>query len=268
MRISVEPATPEVLRGTRMQITWDGAAKPSVDVPIGHFFGHAYSGHGRWFTSKAAVLGRKPLKDSPYVDYTSAFNSLLLGVTEKEAYSRFPMPFANGATLTIENQSGKRIENLRVRLDVERLEQHPDQLGTLPCNLDRGPGGHRQDAGVRPQEGSRQGGSSEGRARQVRRRDAHRRLALRSRLLVGRRRLDDLDGRKRLAAELPRHGERGVFQQRLVPVRPQGSLGVRDASARPSHRLLLPPQRCVPVSAERSGGGGADGVWSWRKGHS
>ena len=93
MRISVEPATPEVLRGARMQINWDGAAKPSVDVPIGHFFGHAYSGHGRWFTSKAAVLGKKPLKDSPYVDYTSAYNSLLLGVTEKEAYSRFPMPF-------------------------------------------------------------------------------------------------------------------------------------------------------------------------------
>ena len=39
MRISVEPATPEVLRGTRMQITWDGTATASVDVPIGHFFG-------------------------------------------------------------------------------------------------------------------------------------------------------------------------------------------------------------------------------------
>ena len=111
MRIRVEPATPEVLRGTRMRIRWDGAASPSVDVPIGHFFGHAYSGHGRWFTSKAAVLGRKPLEDSPYVDYPSAYNSLLLGVTDREAYSRFPMPFANGAMLTIENRSGSRIEN-------------------------------------------------------------------------------------------------------------------------------------------------------------
>ena len=142
MRISTEPATPEVLRGTRMQIRWDGAAKPSVDVPIGHFFGHAYSGHGSWFTSKAAVLGRKPLKDLPYVDYTSAFNSLLLGVTETEAYCRFPMPFANGAKLTIENQSGKRIENLRVRLDVEPTRTNPDQLGTFPYNLDRISSGH------------------------------------------------------------------------------------------------------------------------------
>jgi hypothetical protein len=123
MRIRVEPATREVLRSTRIQMKWDGTAKPSVDVPIGHFFGHAYAGHGRWFTSKAAVLGRKPLKDSPYVDYNSAYNSLLLGVTETEAYSRFPMPFAKRATVTIENRSGSGIGNLRLRLDVERLEQ-------------------------------------------------------------------------------------------------------------------------------------------------
>ena len=139
MRISTEPATPEVLRGTRMQIRWDGAAKPSVDVPIGHFFGHAYSGHGRWFTSKAAVLGRKPLQDLPYVDYTSAFNSLLLGVTETEAYCRFPMPFANGAKLTIENQSGKRIESLRVRLDVEPLEQVPTNWGRFHATWTESP---------------------------------------------------------------------------------------------------------------------------------
>lgn len=139
MRIIMDPATPEVLRGTRMQIRWDGATEPSVDVPIGHFFGHAYCGHSRWFTSKAAVLGRRPLKDSPYVDYTSAFNSLLLGVTEKEAYSRFPMPFANGAKLTVENQSGKRLENLRVRLDVERLERIPANWGRFHATWSEAP---------------------------------------------------------------------------------------------------------------------------------
>ena len=139
MRISVDPATPEVLRGTRMQIKWDGTTEPSVDVPIGHFFGHAYSGHGRWFTSKAAVLGRKPLKDWPDVDYTSAYNSLLLGVTEKEAYSRFPMPFASGAKLTIENRSGGRIGNLRVRLLVERLERVPANWGRFHATWTEAP---------------------------------------------------------------------------------------------------------------------------------
>jgi hypothetical protein len=139
MRVGLDPATPEVLRGTRLLVKWDQAANPSVDVPIGHFFGHAYSGHGRWFTSKAAVLGRKPLKDSPYVDYTSAFNSLLLGVTEKEAYSCFPMPFCNGAVLTIQNGSGHRIESLRVRLDVERLERIPADGGRFHATWTEAP---------------------------------------------------------------------------------------------------------------------------------
>jgi hypothetical protein len=139
MRVGIEPATPEVLRGTTMQIRWDGAAEPSVDVPLGHFFGHAYSGHGRWFTSKAAVLGRKPLKDLPYVDYSSAFNSLLLGVTDGDAYSRFPMPFSNGATLTIANRSGNRMKSLRVRLDVERLERIPADCGRFHATWTEAP---------------------------------------------------------------------------------------------------------------------------------
>jgi hypothetical protein len=139
LRIIVAPATPEVLRGTRMQIRWDGATDASVDVPIGHFFGHAYTGHGTWCTSKAAVLGRKPLNDAPYVDYPSAFNSLLLGVTDQEAYARFPMPFVQGAKLTIENQSGKRIENLRVRLDVEPLTQVPATWGRFHATWTESP---------------------------------------------------------------------------------------------------------------------------------
>lgn len=139
MRIHVEPATPEALRGTRLQIRWDQAAKPSVDVPIGHFFGHAYTGHGKWFTSKAAVLGRELLINFPYVNYSSDYNSLLLGVTDKEAYSRFPMPFANGATVTIVNHSGRRLENLRLRLDVERLESIPANWGRFHATWTEAP---------------------------------------------------------------------------------------------------------------------------------
>ena len=46
MRVGIEPATPEVLRGTRMQIKWDQTAEPSVDVPIGHYFGHVDGSSG------------------------------------------------------------------------------------------------------------------------------------------------------------------------------------------------------------------------------
>jgi hypothetical protein len=41
MRVSVTPNTPEVLRGIRLRLSWDGAGSPSVDVPLGYFFGNA-----------------------------------------------------------------------------------------------------------------------------------------------------------------------------------------------------------------------------------
>ena len=51
MRISVKPNTPEVLRGVRMRIYWDGADWPSVDVPLGYFFGNADYGDKNPFSS-------------------------------------------------------------------------------------------------------------------------------------------------------------------------------------------------------------------------
>ena len=56
MRVSVESATPEVLRGLRMQFLWDGAAYPSVDVPLGYFFGHADTGHNMQAVSEGALV--------------------------------------------------------------------------------------------------------------------------------------------------------------------------------------------------------------------
>jgi hypothetical protein len=139
VRMSVEPASPEVLRGTGLRIVWDGAAAASVDVPVGHFFGNAYSGYGSCFSSKAAVLGRAPPGGGRPVAYCSAYNSLLLGVTTKDAYSRFPMPFANGATVVIENRSGRRIENVRLRLDVERLTELPANWGRFHATWTESP---------------------------------------------------------------------------------------------------------------------------------
>ncbi len=107
MRVAVAPATPEVLRGIRLQIRWDGAAEPSVDVPLGYFFGNA---------------------DYGYANEIHA-SSLLLGITGTEAYSCFPMPFRSGAVIRFENRSGQRGPKVRVCLDVERRETLPDSWG-------------------------------------------------------------------------------------------------------------------------------------------
>jgi pSer/pThr/pTyr-binding forkhead associated (FHA) protein len=58
MRVGVEPPTPELLCGLRMQLTWDQEGWPSVDVPVGYFFGNAFSGQESQLTSGAAVPGK------------------------------------------------------------------------------------------------------------------------------------------------------------------------------------------------------------------
>ena len=105
MRISVKPNTPEVLSGVRMRIYWDGAEWPSVDVPLGYFFGNADYGD-----------------KNPY-------SSLLLGVTGPDAYSQFPMPFAKGAVFKFTNESNVKIEELNIRLDIDKCEKLAPDMG-------------------------------------------------------------------------------------------------------------------------------------------
>jgi hypothetical protein len=123
LRIAVEPATPEVLRSVRLIMTWDGGREPAVDVPVGYFFGYADSGHSRG----------------------AQFSTLLLGVTSDEAYSRFPMPYGEGAMLALRNDSPLPV---RVRLAIlaEKLSDVPAHWGRFhaaylqaPAAVENGP---------------------------------------------------------------------------------------------------------------------------------
>jgi hypothetical protein len=107
LRIAVEPATPEALRGLRLTMRWNGAEQSSVDVPVGDFFGHAFTGH--------ATAAR--------------FSTLVLGVTADEAYSRFPMPYNKGAVVGLRNDSRVPITRLRVSLEDEKLRSLPPDWG-------------------------------------------------------------------------------------------------------------------------------------------
>jgi hypothetical protein len=109
MRIAVKPGRPSLLRSVRLQIFWDGAKQPSVDVPLGYFFGHANYGH------------------HPKTN----FNSILMGVTEKDAWSLFPMPFEKGAVFKLENRTklGETAEQVRLFLDIEKRRPLPENFG-------------------------------------------------------------------------------------------------------------------------------------------
>lgn len=80
--LTVEGQTPHKMRNLILRFSWDGQAHPSVEVPLGDFFGIA---HGL----------RRP--------YESAF----LATPEGKAFNCFiPMPFAKGARLAILNDTG------------------------------------------------------------------------------------------------------------------------------------------------------------------
>lgn len=107
LRVAVEPAVPEVLGALRLTMRWNGAAQPSVDAPLGDFFGHRFSGHAE----------------------PARFSTLLLGVTKDEAYSRFPMPFSRGAVIALRNESNLPVTRLRVALAEDRLASMPPDWG-------------------------------------------------------------------------------------------------------------------------------------------
>jgi hypothetical protein len=135
MRVAVEPPTCEALLGLRLQIAFDGAKLPSVDVPAGYFFGNAYSEGGTKKNSPAAVLGKRP---NASTEYNTDFCSLLLGAKGSEAYACFPMPFSGGAVLRFENRSKVALPKVRVRLDVERRESLPDNWGRFHATWTEG----------------------------------------------------------------------------------------------------------------------------------
>ena len=82
MTMTSLPAEPLELRQTVLRVFWDGEASPSVEVPLGDFYGVGF-GLRRNFVSL-------PLQMSPQDG--KAFNCW------------FPMPFADGARFELENQ--------------------------------------------------------------------------------------------------------------------------------------------------------------------
>ena len=82
MTMASLPAERDELRQTVLRMFWDGAASPSVEVPLGDFFGIGF-GLRRNFVSL-------PLQMSP--QNGRGFNCW------------FPMPFASGARFELENQ--------------------------------------------------------------------------------------------------------------------------------------------------------------------
>ncbi len=98
-RINILPNTPAALKDVRLRIYWDGMSVPSVDVPVGYFFGNA--------------------------DYASKekYNSLLMGVDTNGGYCRFPMPFAKQAKIEFDVANNSEAKQLILDLNYTKVKK-------------------------------------------------------------------------------------------------------------------------------------------------
>jgi hypothetical protein len=102
---TINSPDPMHLKNLVLRAWWDGEPKPSVEVPVGDFFG---LGLGEYFIYQSALLAVAPMK---------ALN----------AY--FQMPFATAARLTLTNEGTVRTKNFYFAVDYVALASLPKGLG-------------------------------------------------------------------------------------------------------------------------------------------
>jgi hypothetical protein len=90
-----------------LRMYWDGNEFPSVEAPIGPFFGNGWEENYNFVTAPLAV---SPGWGKSYVSY-------------------FAMPFANGAKIEIENQAGRTIDAFYYNIDYNEMAALPKNMG-------------------------------------------------------------------------------------------------------------------------------------------
>ncbi len=106
-------ATPNHLRNTILRMYWDGQEHPSVEVPLGDFFGVA---HGRQADLGSALLAMQDGK---------GFNCWI------------PMPFRTHARITVENDSGSDIAMFFYQVDFTVGDSLDDSAGAFHAQFRR-----------------------------------------------------------------------------------------------------------------------------------
>ncbi len=102
---TIDSPDPMHLKNLVLRAWWDGESTPSVEVPIGDFFG---LGLGEYFVYQSALLAVAPIK---------ALN----------AY--FQMPFSSSARIAVTNEGKVRANNLYFAIDYVALPGLPAGVG-------------------------------------------------------------------------------------------------------------------------------------------
>jgi hypothetical protein len=101
---------PDYLRRMLIRAYWDGEDQPSIDCPVGDFFG---VGHGKVNSYSCAVMDMSAFPNDP----RSAFNSW------------WPMPFADGARFELVNECKEKVDCFYWYVDWQQLDETPQDHG-------------------------------------------------------------------------------------------------------------------------------------------
>jgi len=110
--VSIDSRDPHFLRRIVLRMFWDGEASPSVEVPIGDFFGTGFE----------------------YRHYYSAY----VGMTSGGYFSYLPMPFQKSARIEVDNQTGQELYAFYYHIDYQKLaEPLDDDVAYFHCQWRR-----------------------------------------------------------------------------------------------------------------------------------
>jgi len=105
--ITISCKDPMLRRNAILRMYWDGEKSPSVECPIGDFFGQGWGEKYNMVTLPLAVAPKEG----------NALNCY------------FPMPFSDGVMITVENQSDEQINAFYYYVDYEEHEAISPDLG-------------------------------------------------------------------------------------------------------------------------------------------
>lgn len=105
--VTIACSDPLYRRNLVLRAYWDGQSHPSVEAPIGDFFGQ---GWGEEYNFVSAPLAAAPKDGKALVCY-------------------FPMPFGSGARFTVENQGTHRVDAFYYYLDYEAHPSMGEDVG-------------------------------------------------------------------------------------------------------------------------------------------
>lgn len=128
--LTLNTKDPFIRRNAVIRMYWDGETHPSVESPLGDFFGQ---GWGEEYNFASLPLAAAPKNGRALNCY-------------------FPMPFGDGARITIENQSDLDITSFYYYVDYEVHTSMPASAGRFHACW------NREITGVHPEEGETEWG--------------------------------------------------------------------------------------------------------------